>query len=83
MLRESNRFVAAFMGAENVLYLEGSPQGDSFHIAAGPANAAGSVALLGRQLQSGAVEARFRPEREPYREDDICRHYLFRSSADF
>ncbi|MDR7142090.1 ABC-type Fe3+/spermidine/putrescine transport system ATPase subunit [Rhizobium sp. BE258] len=60
--RPASAFVAAFMGAENVLPLEGVPQGDSFHIAAGPANAAGSVPLLGRKLAPGAIEARFRPE---------------------
>jgi hypothetical protein len=54
--------VAAFMGAENVLQLEGAPQGGNFNIAASRSNAAGSVPLLGRSLSAGSVEARFRPE---------------------
>ncbi|NLS03910.1 ABC transporter ATP-binding protein [Rhizobium sp. P32RR-XVIII] len=58
----ASAFVAAFMGAENMLALQGTPQGESFAIAAGPANAAGSVPLSGRGLRAGAVEARFRPE---------------------
>ncbi|KQV70385.1 ABC transporter ATP-binding protein [Rhizobium sp. Root1220] len=60
--RPASAFVAAFMGAENVITLEGTLQGDSFAIAAGPANAAGHVALMARPLASGIVEARFRPE---------------------
>jgi ABC-type Fe3+/spermidine/putrescine transport system ATPase subunit len=58
----TSAFVAAFMGAENVLLLEGAPQGETFAIAAGRANAAGSVPLMGRLLAAGRVEARFRPE---------------------
>jgi len=60
--RPACAFVAAFMGAENVLALNGTTEGDQFAIAAGSANAEGSVPLLGRPLTSGAVEARFRPE---------------------
>jgi ABC-type Fe3+/spermidine/putrescine transport system ATPase subunit len=60
--RPASAFVAAFMGAENVLTLEGAPLGGNFAIAAGPANAAGDVPLMGRPLAAGAVEARFRPE---------------------
>ncbi|MGV6872266.1 ABC transporter ATP-binding protein [Pseudochelatococcus sp. B33] len=60
--RPASAFVAAFMGAENVVPLSGAPAGDRFVIAAGPANAEGSVPLAGRPLGSGAVEARFRPE---------------------
>jgi ABC-type Fe3+/spermidine/putrescine transport system ATPase subunit len=60
--RPASAFVAAFMGAENVVSLQGTPQGDSFVIAAGPANAAGAVPLMGRALASGTIEARFRPE---------------------
>ncbi len=60
--RPASAFVAAFMGAENVLSLTGAPEGDDFAIAAGPSNAAGSVPLMERALVAGTVEARFRPE---------------------
>ncbi|WP_117192799.1 ABC transporter ATP-binding protein [Rhizobium terrae] len=60
--RPASAFVAAFMGAENVLSLAGTPSGDEFAIEAGPVNAAGSVPLAGRPLAAGTVEARFRPE---------------------
>lgn len=60
--RPASAFVAAFMGAENVLSLNGAPQGEDFAITAGAANAAGAVPLIGRPLAAGAVEARFRPE---------------------
>ncbi|MDI7864509.1 ABC transporter ATP-binding protein [Rhizobiaceae bacterium n13] len=60
--RPTSAFVAAFMGAENVLSLSGAPRGENFVIAAGPANAPGTVPLMGRRLVAGAVEARFRPE---------------------
>ncbi|MFJ6324707.1 MULTISPECIES: ABC transporter ATP-binding protein [unclassified Rhizobium] len=60
--RPASAFVAAFMGAENVLHLEGAPQGGNFNIAAAASNAAGYVPMLGRDLRAGAIEARFRPE---------------------
>ncbi len=60
--RPASAFVAAFMGAENVVQLAGAPVGGRFAIAAGPANGEGSVPLAGRRLGAGAVEARFRPE---------------------
>lgn len=60
--RPVSAFVAAFMGAENVLALTGFPQGENFNIAAGSANAACSVPLMARPLNEGSVEARFRPE---------------------
>ncbi|MGK6317630.1 ABC transporter ATP-binding protein [Neorhizobium sp. DT-125] len=60
--RPASAFVAAFMGAENVLSLNGTPEGGEFAIAEGPANAAGSVPLASRPLTAGPVEARFRPE---------------------
>lgn len=60
--RPASPFVAAFMGAENLVRLDGAVQGDRFAIAAGAANAAGAVPLAGRPLASGPVEARFRPE---------------------
>lgn len=55
-------FVAAFMGAENLLRLSVAVAGGEVQIAPGHAHAAGRVPLLGRSLVSGAVEARFRPE---------------------
>lgn len=58
----SSAFVAAFMGAENSLALNGAVNGDRFEIAAGPANLAGSVPMDGRPIRSGQVEARFRAE---------------------
>ncbi|MGH6763697.1 MAG: ABC transporter ATP-binding protein [Phyllobacterium sp.] len=58
----SSSFVAAFMGAENVLTLKGHRSGDHFHILAGNGNAACSVPLAGRALHTGLVEARFRAE---------------------
>ncbi|MFB9948828.1 ABC transporter ATP-binding protein [Rhizobium puerariae] len=60
--RPASAFVAAFMGAENVIALNGAPEGDRFMLAAGVANAACGVPLFGRPLVSGPVEARFRPE---------------------
>ncbi|TWF52744.1 ABC transporter ATP-binding protein [Neorhizobium alkalisoli] len=60
--RPASAFVAAFMGAENVVPLSGTVDGEAFVIAEGPVNAAGSVALMARPLSTGSVEARFRPE---------------------
>ncbi|MDO1581096.1 ABC transporter ATP-binding protein [Rhizobium oryzicola] len=60
--KPASAFVAAFMGAENLLTLQGSVEGDRLVIAPGPANALGSVPLASRPLVSGAIEARFRPE---------------------
>jgi putative spermidine/putrescine transport system ATP-binding protein len=60
--RPASAFVAAFMGAENMLQLDGAPEGEAFFIAAGPANAACRVPLAGRPLAAGKLEARFRPE---------------------
>jgi putative spermidine/putrescine transport system ATP-binding protein len=61
--RPGSAFVAAFMGAENRLYLSGTTMaGGHFEIAEGPANAACTVPLDGRPLASGVVEARFRAE---------------------
>ncbi|MBI1218302.1 MAG: ATP-binding cassette domain-containing protein [Rhodobacteraceae bacterium] len=54
-------FVAAFMGAENVLVLASEPAGDRIRIAPGPANEAAEVPRAGRDLTRGAIEARFRP----------------------
>ena len=51
--RPVSSFVAAFMGAENVLSLAGTPQGDSFAIEAGAGQCSGrSVPMLGRGLKA-------------------------------
>ncbi|HVJ40915.1 MAG TPA: ABC transporter ATP-binding protein [Dongiaceae bacterium] len=60
--RPASSFIAAFMGAENTLTLSGRPIGDRFQVAAGTHHAACSVALQGRALKAGTVEARFRTE---------------------
>lgn len=60
--RPASSFVAAFMGAENLLHLDGVRDGDQFVLQPGAAGEGGSVPLAGRALESGAVEARFRPE---------------------
>jgi ABC-type Fe3+/spermidine/putrescine transport system ATPase subunit len=60
--RPATSFVAAFMGAENLLTLSGTPAGGRFEIAPGPTHAAGAVPLDGRPLAAGLVEARFRSE---------------------
>jgi ABC-type sugar transport system ATPase subunit len=60
--RPASPFVAAFMGAENVLRLYGKVGGDTVAIEAGPSNAAARLPLEGRRLESGVLEARFRAE---------------------
>jgi ABC-type Fe3+/spermidine/putrescine transport system ATPase subunit len=60
--RPASSFVAAFMGAENVLALQGTAEAGRFLISEGPTNAAASIPMPGRPLTSGIVEARFRPE---------------------
>lgn len=60
--RPASAFVAAFMGAENMLALEGRVAGGAVHIAAGPHNEAATLPLHGRVLASGKFEARFRAE---------------------
>ncbi|MDQ0509876.1 ABC transporter ATP-binding protein [Ancylobacter amanitiformis] len=60
--RPASAFVAAFMGAENMLALNGTVAGDKIHIAAGPHHGAAAVPRDGRVLASGALEARFRAE---------------------
>ena len=59
-------FVAAFMGAENILPLEGTVSGEGTGeramIAAGPHNAPASIARASRGLSSGRWQARFRAE---------------------
>ncbi|MCB4771149.1 ABC transporter ATP-binding protein [Ancylobacter sp. Lp-2] len=60
--RPASSFVAAFMGAENALVLEGRVAGGAVHIAAGRQSSAATLNLDGRLLSSGRLEARFRAE---------------------
>lgn len=60
--RPGSAFVAAFMGAENQLFLKGASFDDAVDLASGPANAAVRLARTGRALTSGTYEARFRAE---------------------
>ena len=60
--RPASPFVAAFMGAENVLALEGTVAGDRIEIAAGPHNPPATIAREARALTSGRFQARFRTE---------------------
>lgn len=55
-------FVAAFMGAENSLQLNGKAKADTFVIAEGKFNEAAEIPMLCSPLSDGEVEARFRPE---------------------
>ena len=59
--RPASPFVAAFMGAENVLPLFASRSGDAIRIAAGAANRE-AILAAGRHADGGRVEARFRSE---------------------
>jgi len=60
--RPASPFVAAFMGAENVIALSGTVGGGKVSIDAGAANDKAVLPLLGRELASGAFEARFRAD---------------------
>lgn len=60
--RPASAFVAAFMGAENVVRLNGAPEGDKFRIAASASNGACLLAPSQPGLGAGEVEARFRAE---------------------
>ena len=60
--RPASPFVAAFMGAENILQLHGSVDAGKLVIAATDANTRAVLALDRRPLRSGELEARFRPE---------------------
>ena len=68
--RPASAFVAAFMGAENVLALDATVIGGTVAIAAGPHNAGVALPLAGRRLSSGRLEARFRPEAAELLADD-------------
>ncbi|MCG8273854.1 ABC transporter ATP-binding protein [Aquamicrobium sp. NLF2-7] len=60
--RPASPFVAAFMGAENVVALHGSVKGGKVAIEASAINAPAVLPLEGRSLIGGAFEARFRSE---------------------
>ena len=60
--RPESAFVAAFMGAENVVRLDVVSSGGRVDIAAGPLNRAASLRLDRPAPPSGPVEARFRSE---------------------
>ena len=60
--RPLSPFVAAFMGAENALQLDGSVAGATVRIEPGPHHARATLPLDGRALESGSLEARFRAE---------------------
>ncbi|CAH1694464.1 Fe3+/spermidine/putrescine ABC transporter ATP-binding protein [Hyphomicrobiales bacterium] len=60
--RPASPFVAAFMGAENVLQLTGWVNGDRIDIDAGPGNGHATLPRDGRTLGDGPIEARFRAE---------------------
>lgn len=68
--RPASPFVAAFMGAENVLSLNGAARSGMVAIEAGPANAKAVLSLDGRPLASGTFEARFRAEGAELLPDD-------------
>lgn len=54
-------FVAAFMGAENVIGLAAKIHGETLHIEAGPTNRAAKLKVAGRRV-NGRAEGRFRSE---------------------
>lgn len=61
--RPASAFVAAFMGAENVVHLNGACSDHRVDIAAGPLNKAVSLTLDRPAPPSGRLEVRFRSER--------------------
>ncbi len=61
--RPASAFVAAFMGAENVVHLDAICSGQRVDIAAGPLFRAASLLLDQPAPASGRLEARFRSER--------------------
>ena len=58
----ASSFVAAFMGAENVMSLTATVRGGKIGIEAGRTNRACEIGGRGRTMSSGLVEARFRSE---------------------
>ncbi len=69
--RPASAFVAAFMGAENVVPLDATCSGNRVDIAAGPLNRAASLTLDHPAPPTGKLEARFRSERLQLRRLDI------------
>lgn len=59
--RPASDFVAAFMGAENLIELSAETAGDRMTIAAGPFNSSAVIPARGRTL-AGRLNARFRGE---------------------
>ncbi|MDT4870973.1 putative ABC transporter ATP-binding protein [compost metagenome] len=55
-------FVAAFMGAENLIELPVTVKADRIEIAAGPDNKASTIPAGRRNLSDGIAKARFRSE---------------------
>ncbi|MGF6175335.1 ABC transporter ATP-binding protein [Ensifer sp. 4252] len=60
--RPESDFVAAFMGAENIIDLDVHVSGDRIEVAEGPHNGAASLSARGRTAASGRAIARFRSE---------------------
>lgn len=60
--RPSSDFVAAFMGAENIIDLDVHVSGDRVDVAQGAYNGRASLSAKGRAVSSGRVIARFRSE---------------------
>ncbi|PIP00446.1 ABC transporter ATP-binding protein [Pleomorphomonas carboxyditropha] len=69
--RPASAFVAAFMGAENVVPLDAACSGHRVDIAAGPLNRAAGLMLDRPAPPSGRLEARFRSERLELRRLDV------------
>jgi len=68
--RPASPFVAAFMGAENVVALNGRAGGGKVRIEPSAINAEADLPLNGRTLVDGAYEARFRAEGAQLLADD-------------
>jgi putative spermidine/putrescine transport system ATP-binding protein len=60
--RPASAFVAAFMGAENLLPMQARVQGDQIELVEGEYNQTSVTARSGRSLITGPVELRFRAE---------------------
>ncbi len=60
--KPASPFVAAFMGAENLLSMRAKLQSDQIELVEGEFNAAAVTPQSGRALTSGAVDVRFRAE---------------------
>lgn len=60
--KPASPFVAAFMGAENLLVMQARVQGDQIELSEGAFNQTSVTARAGRSLASGPIELRFRAE---------------------